>query len=293
MAIMLGLAALAPAPAFAQSDNAQAIDGLPQDLQSWSEAEFPTDRPAATLTALFPLLQSPDPFLRDEIGFTGLSAILRRGDASPETLRLLRAELEAELSRRDPAGVAHPFAILALAEIARTDRIEAYMSDAEFAQLVDTAAGYLRSVEDYRGYEPGDGWRHGVAHGADFALQLVLNPRIDKAQLAALAGAIADQVAPGHAYVFGESRRLARPVLYMAVGGYVPADGWNDWLASLSARPIADNANTDDARLAELTRAHNLRAFLLELYLTASSNDVAELEPLGTAARDALRTLDS
>jgi hypothetical protein len=51
-------------------------------------------------------------------------------------------------------------------------------------------------VRDYRGFDTAEGWRHGVAHGADLALQLVLNPAVDKPQIERLLAAVGRQVAP-------------------------------------------------------------------------------------------------
>src|SRR5258705_220852 len=76
----------------------------------------------------------------------------------------------------------------------------------------------LLGVTDRRGFDATQGWRHGVAHGADLLLQLGLNPALSAAQLDAIVQAIASQVAPAgeHFYVYGEPERLARPIAYIA-----------------------------------------------------------------------------
>lgn len=58
-----------------------------------------------------------------------------------------------------------------------------------------------------------------MAHGADFALQLALNPAVSKPQLDRLLSAMAIQISPkdpGVAYWAGEPDRLARAVIYIA-----------------------------------------------------------------------------
>jgi hypothetical protein len=93
-------------------------------------------------------------------------------------------------------------------------------------------------VRDYRGFVAGEGWRHGVAHGADLLMQLALNPALDKAQLDRILGRVARQVAPpGQAYVFGEPERLARPVLFAAARGLHTEAEWTAWLAQAAAAP--------------------------------------------------------
>jgi hypothetical protein len=49
-------------------------------------------------------------------------------------------------------------------------------------------------VSDYRGFDDKEGWRHGVAHGSDWLMQLALNPALDRGQLDQMLAAIATQV---------------------------------------------------------------------------------------------------
>lgn len=51
-------------------------------------------------------------------------------------------------------------------------------------------------MRDLRGFDAVQGWRHGVAHGADLLLQLALNPALRRVQAEALLAAIASQVLP-------------------------------------------------------------------------------------------------
>ena len=130
----------------------------------------------ASIAMLADCLSAPDPALRDDLAFSTLQRRLRAGALSAGELRALRERLSATLDAPDPDGVARPFAALALAEVARTDRIAPWMTDDERMAMVARAADFLSSIDDYRGFSDRDGWRHGVAHGADWALQLALNP---------------------------------------------------------------------------------------------------------------------
>ncbi len=49
--------------------------------------------------------------------------------------------------------------------------------------MVDAAVAWMKSVQDYRGFEPGAGRRRAVAHGADLLTQLALNPAVERTQL--------------------------------------------------------------------------------------------------------------
>jgi hypothetical protein len=192
----------------------------------------------------------------------------------PRAKRALeRLQRAIDPARADAAGFAQPFAALVLAEIARTDRKQAWLEPAQRAALVEASATYLESVHDFRGFVAGEGWRHGVAHGSDLLMQLTLNPALDKAQLDRILAAVATQVAPvGQSYVFGEPERLARPVLFAAARGLHGEAEWTAWLAKVSAPPAGgwEGAFGDASALA---RRHDLRAFLLGLYAQARDSE--------------------
>ena len=193
-----------------------ALAGEPSaSLAQWKAAGFAVADPAERnrrALGLADCLGDPDPFLRDGIAFEALSAWMRGKQLDADTLRTLEQRLLAQLDGTDADGFRKPFAALVLSEVARTDRVQAWMTADERARMATAAAAYLSSVRDYRGYVDGEGWRHGVAHGADWALQLALNKAVTPAQAMSLLSAVGAQVMPadGHAYAFGEPTRLAR-----------------------------------------------------------------------------------
>lgn len=258
-------------------------------LEALKRDEFALDdagRRDPLARGLLACLGDPDPALRDGIAYEALSAWMRKGALPTPTLRALRDGLYTSLDGPEGAGYAHPFAALVLAEVARTDRIAAWMSADERAAMVARALRYETSVRDYRGYEADGGWRHGVAHGADWLMQLSLNPAVDEAQLAAIVDAVAAQAVPerAHAYTFGEPERLAAPLLYAARRGFRDEAQWTAWFAALPARlGDAKVAYRDSAWLA---RRHDLVAFLQAIYVSADASDDARLRVLlpGTAA---------
>ena len=165
------------------------------------------------------------------------------------------------------------------------------MTADERSRMATTAAAYLSSVRDYRGYVDGEGWRHGVAHGSDWALQLVLNKALDAAQAWQLLNALAVQVAPagGHAYAFGEPARLARPVAYAVARGDLEQSAVDAWLvglgASLGPRPGGDPQSVWWARRA------NLENFLHALAYLADGDQSPALNALSVNTRAALQKL--
>ena len=226
---------------------------------------------------LLDCLADPDPVLRDELAFEALSSWMRGKALTVPTLQAIRRRLSAILDGpADEAGFRQPFAALALAEVARVDRLQPFLSAPERAALVAVAAAYLAAVRDYRGHDTQQGWRHGVAHGADLALQLSLNPALQREQAETLLAAIASQVMPAgdHAYRYGEGERLMAPVFYLGRRAWWQADDWQRWFAALSAR----RGPSQPATPLTLARRHNLSLFLSALYVAVQENSDADLK---------------
>ncbi len=237
-------------------------------------------------------LASPDPAWRDGGAFEAFATWLRGDALSPGTRRELMDRLLASLAGAapDPHGVRAPFEALVLAEIARTDRIAPWLDAAQRERLVDAAVDYLAGVRDWRGFEPGIGWRHGVAHGADLIMQLALNPALDRGQLDRLLAAVATQIAPEAAppYTQGESERLVRPVLFVLQRDLHDEAFWSAWVGTLVVPAPSADAPTDPAQLA---RRHNLRAFLFALYGHLATSGSPALEARTSVVADALRRM--
>jgi hypothetical protein len=218
-------------------------------------------------------LDSPDPVVRDELAFEALQAWMRGDKLDLPTLHTLRSDLLGRLKAPEGDGYGRPFAALVLADVARTDRVKPYLTPEQRADLVNQSVAYVSGVRDYRGFDEKDGWRHGVAHGADLMLQLALNPGLDKAQLGKLLDAIASQIVPAnaHAYRYGEGERLMAPVFYLGRREALTEADWDAWFARLVAKPPTGTTQ------ASLARRHNLNLFLLPLYVNLSETKDAAL----------------
>lgn len=250
-----------------------------------------SDREALAI-ALLPCLGAPDPALRDGVAYSALSQMMRSELIGRETVVSLRDALLSDLAAPDDgAGFRKPFAALVLAEVARTDRVNAWMTPEERSGLIAAAHAYLSGLTDYRGFSQTEGWRHGVAHTADLLMQLSLNRQLTKPQAEAILAALAVKVGPeDHAYVFGESERLAAPVLYLARGGHFSEAEWTGWFLSLwpADDPLRENAYTSEAALARL---HNLRAFASTVYVSADASNDETYAPLVKASFALLNSL--
>jgi hypothetical protein len=246
---------------------------------------------AVALLALTACLGDPDPAVRDKIAFERFSVEMRSGKLDRDTVAAIRDQLVKMLDAPDPQGFQRPFVILTLAEVARTDRVKTWMTEAERDGLVNTGAQYLATLTDYRAFSNKEGFRHGVAHGADLAMQLALNPAVTKPQLDRLLAAIAVQAAPKAdvAYWAGEPDRLARPVMFIAQRKLHSDAEWKAWFDTMmNPAPLTAWSAAFQSELG-IKRHHNARAFLLSVYATAITSEDAGIKQLVGPVRDALK----
>lgn len=244
------------------------------------------------LLALVACLGHPDPNVRDKIAFERLSTAMRAGEVDRDTLSAIEAQLLKLVVAPDPQGFQRPFAILTMAEVARTDRVKPWMTPGDRETLSTVAAQYLSTITDYRAYNDKEGFRHGVAHGADLAMQLALNPAITKPQLDLLLDAIATQVAPRDptvAYWAGEPDRLARPVIFIAQRKLHSDAEWKSFFEKAMAPRALKSWENAFSSEQGIKMHHNARAFLLSLFATASTTEDAGIKQLLEPVRNSLK----
>jgi hypothetical protein len=243
--------------------------------------------------ALTACLADSNPALRDGIAFEAFTTWMRGKLLDRPTLAALRSQLIDALSLPDAEGFNRPFSALVLAEVARTDRVEPWMSDAEREAVVRAAASFLERIRDYRAFDDRDGFRHGVAHGADLVLQLTLNPAVTKVQIDHLLPAVASQVSPdaGVAYWAGEPERLARPVLFAAQRKLHTADEWSRFFREIANPKPLESWKAAFSSERGIRKRHNVRAFLLSVYANATSSDDPAIRQLAAPATAALKAV--
>ena len=243
--------------------------------------------------ALTACLGHPRPEVRDGIAFEGLSTWMRGGQLDLTTMKTLRSDLLKAMARIDSEGFSASFSALVMSEVARTDRLRAWMSAEEREDLVRAAAMFLAKVRDYRAFSDSEGFRHAVAHGADLVLQLALNPLTTKPQLDHMMLAVAVQVAPVGtiAYWAGEPDRLARPILFIAQRRLHSDAEWQTFFSEITNPQPLLSWRVAFSSEAGIKKRHNVRAFLLSVYAGASSSDdqgIRQLIPHVTAALKAV-----
>ncbi len=237
-------------------------------------------------------LGDPDPAVRDRLAFEGLSSVMRSGGLEQRTMTELKTRLLDRLRRADITTIAASFSALTLSEVARTDRIKPWMTDTDRQDLIDAAAAFLDGISDYRAFTDKEGFVHAPAHGADFALQLALNPAITKPQLDKLLASLARQIAPKDpavAYWAGEPDRLARAVVFIAQRKLHTDDEWKAWFAAvMEPKPMASWGVAFSSEVG-IRRRHNVRAFLLSVFVSATTAEDAGIRQLISPSRDSLK----
>ncbi len=245
--------------------------------------------------ALLPCLEVADPVMRDDIAFRVIARLMRNDYVDDATLRTIERELRGRLRPNDGSndGFAHAFAVLVLADVAGVDARRPFLTERERARLLDAATRYMRELRDWRGFDPKEGWRHGVAHGADLLERLAANPAFDATHLAEILDAIAHQTAPDadHYYIYGESERLAAAAVSVAQRGLVDARAWAEWLDRVSGPGRFENWNAVYGSSAGLARRHDTYAFLAAFELALRDADDAKLAALAAETARRRRTL--
>lgn len=121
------------------------------------------------------MLRSPDPVVRDKLGYGAIFSLLPQLDAS------LRRRLGATMVERfaDPEIQARTFAPLVL---------DALVSDGEFdPQWLAAFEAWYPNEQDLRGYDADRGWLHAVAHGADLLGAFGRHSQVDPERMLNLA----------------------------------------------------------------------------------------------------------
>ena len=132
----------------------------------------PSDRPLDDLTAeLTRMLGDPDPALRDGTAYPTLATWIERGVYDDLLAGLgdgMAAGLRVGLGEQGTDTVfRRSFSALVLGECIARDNHRPLLPGGKILEWGDRLATWLLRERDLRGFVPGKGWAHAVAHGAD------------------------------------------------------------------------------------------------------------------------------
>ncbi|MEZ4403794.1 MAG: DUF2785 domain-containing protein [Kofleriaceae bacterium] len=271
--------------------------GVTAERRAWWETiraggPVPPDAPVVALVAeLAGFLRSPDPTLRDRLGYEVLAAwLLAPGRLDATTVAALRDSLTAQTAAAIVEGDAvfgRSFAALVLSVIAAREVATPQWTPAELAAQVAAAVAYAGRERDLRGYTGATGWAHAAAHTADWMKFLARHPALTAAEARALLDGVAALAGRDHGVRFshGEDERLAAAVRAVVRRGLISDADLDTWLAALSAPLAAGWPEPFELRV--YARQRNIRDLLVSCVAALWLDD----SPGGAAALARLRAL--
>lgn len=236
--------------------------------------DLPTGRLALELVSC---LGSPNPELRDRIGYELFAKWLRADALSDATRKSLLRTLSDQMANTSADAVlSRSFSALILAELMRSDGLKPFMTDNERQDLLGVAGRALQSETDYRGLTADTGWIHPVAHMADLHWRFALHPATTSEQAEEILQAVYTQVAPTTvSYAFNESDRLARVVATIIMRGLVDAETLGNWILSYQEPQSMERWSAAFQSPAGMAELHNTKQFLRALSDQLLEADVA------------------
>jgi hypothetical protein len=230
----------------------------------------PSDRPLDELTAeLTRMLGDPDPQVRNGTAAATLTTWIRRG-VYDDLLSGLGDGMAAGLTvGLGESGTDTVFrrseSVLVLGGCIERDNHKPLVPSGKVLEWGDRVATWLLRERDLRGFVPGKGWAHAVAHGADALATLAGSSHLDAPELTVLLDVVADRVlAHGDTvHVHGEADRLAAATMSVLRRDLVPLSVMEPWVNRVAGVAAASPPAGRDPYL--LTG--NAEAFLRALYL--------------------------
>jgi hypothetical protein len=244
---------------------------------------LPTDRPLPDLTAeLTRMLGSTDPVERDEIAYPILATWIGEGVYDDLLSGLgdgMATGLTQGLGESGTDSVfRRSFSALVLAECIARDNACTILPPVQILDWGDRVAGWLVRERDVRGFVPGKGWAHALAHGADAIGVLAESPHFGLNELTVLLDVLGDVIVePRPAPLFSqEPDRLARATMTVLRRRLVPLRIIEPWLARITAAASAEMPSDQDPFLVTGNPESFLRALHLQVALAP--------EPIGVRA---------
>ncbi len=234
----------------------------------------PQDRPLDDLTAeLTRMLGDPDPAKRDGTAYPTLTTWVDRGVYDDLLAGLgdgMAIGLGVGLGEQGTDTVfRRSFSALVLGECIARDNRRPLLPGGKILEWGDRLATWLLRERDLRGFVPGKGWAHAVAHGADTLATLAGSPHLATPELTVILDVVADRVLlpVDRLFTNGEPDRLAFATMTVLRRNVVPLRVLEPWIARLAA--AAGTRSAYDQRDPYLVGG-NAEAFLRALYLQLS-----------------------
>jgi hypothetical protein len=240
-----------------------------------ADGAVPEGYTVAELTPeLLALLDSTDAFLRDEVAFEVLAAwIARDRRYSPPEMRALgdtlASNLGAGLGEQDTDSVfLRSFSALVLDKVIEADNWQPCLEEADIRRWMEQGLAYVAAEQDLRGWVPGKGWAHALAHTADLLWVLAQNRYLGASDVERIFSAIAAKVTAPTRYVYLalEDERLAWAVWAGLRRDLLDIAFLQAWLGQIVSPFQAQRRSDIMTNPLSSNAYHNARVFLHSLY---------------------------
>jgi hypothetical protein len=218
---------------------------------------------------LLSYIGSTDSELRDTIGLEVFYNWLKKGLYSVDSLRGIVRRLIPNLQQgigeiEEDSVFLRSFSALWLALIVSHNDETKVMDKEDIVPIFDAVLEYFVTERDLRGYVPGKGYAHAIAHASDLLSALTDSAHTDANDHLKILNCIARNLehSTHGIYLYNEDSRIARAVTRIFVRNTLSIDQIEDWLTSLRMKWNGAWRSED------LTRAYNNgRNFMRSLYL--------------------------
>jgi hypothetical protein len=227
------------------------------------------------------MLGDPDPEVRDGIAFPTMATwidegvyddlLVGLGDGMCHGLDIGLGEVESDTVFR------RSFSALILTECIDRSTKAALGGPNVVLRWGDKIMSWYARERDLRGFVPGKGWAHAVAHGADALGALARSPLMGKLELTVILDVIADRLLePTETFfVCGEGDRLAYATMHLLRRDIVGIDVLEPWVARLAAGAVGKGSIHRNPYLV----AGNVQGYLRSLHLQLALNTAASGHP--------------
>lgn len=205
--------------------------------------EVPSDRPLDDLTAeLTTMLGSTRPEVRDGTAYPALATWIDNGVYDDLLVGLgdgMVAGLSVGLGESGTDTVfRRSFSALIVAECLERDNSQHLLPGGKVMEWGDRIATWFLTERDTRGFVPGKGWAHAVAHGADALGALGESPHLAGAEHAVLLDILAERLLqqPGdEPLASGEPDRIAAAAMVILRRNTLGVDALEAWVHRIGA----------------------------------------------------------
>jgi hypothetical protein len=209
-----------------------------------------------TVDELSVMLTSPDPGVRDRIGYSQLARAIARGELDGD-LAAFGDRVAAHFNH--PEIQARTFAPLILDSLVSRDNIVEKLDTDTVLRWRDRFATWWAGEVDLRGYDEKLGWLHAVAHGADLLGTLGTSRHLDESALIGLLEVARERLMAPTDYLFahGEDDRTAAALALVLARDELTATAAIGWLEPIRAALEAGKPGPVPAHVSNTIRTLN------------------------------------